>query len=89
MKKYLVETTRRTTMEDIDYDYYDTLDEANAAARAMWEHFTSSEQKNNTVAVGWVTPEMVDESLRYDDDEQWWEICGEWDADDSCLSFGG
>lgn len=89
MKKYLVETTRRMAMEDVDYDYYDTLDEANAAAKAMWEHFTSSEQKNNAVAVGWVTPEMVDESLHYDDDDEWWTICGEWDADNSCLSFGG
>ena len=85
MKKYVVV---EECSDEMWTSYYDTLDEANEAARGKWGYLTASEKKKNTIQVGWVTPEMVNESLRYDDDEQWWEICGEWDTDDNCLSFG-
>ena len=84
MKKYLVEETQN----DIFRTYYDTLDEANDAASYKWYRLTPGEKKKTTIKVGWVTPEMVDEDLRYDEEDDWWEACADWDADDQCISFG-
>ena len=89
-KKYVVMITNTYGgSEDTDYEYFDTLEEANRHAGELWKHhFTLREQKYTTIETCWVTPEMVDESLRYDDDDEWWELCNVWDGDENCVKFG-